>query len=62
MEGFVDKNICIGCGVCVSVCPEVFEMDDDGLAKVLETEIADDLVEGAKDAEGQCPVNAITVE
>ena len=62
MKGFVDKNICIGCGVCPTVCPEIFEMDDDGLAKASESEITDDLVDSAKDAEEQCPVNAITVE
>ena len=62
MKGFVDKNICIGCGLCPTVCPEIFEMDDDGLAKASEDEITDSLVESAKDAEEQCPVNAITVE
>ncbi len=25
---------CIGCGLCASTCPAVFEMDADGLAKV----------------------------
>ena len=24
---------CIGCGLCASACPAVFEMDADGLAK-----------------------------
>jgi len=62
MKGFVDKNICIGCGVCPTVCPEVFEMDDDGLAIASKDEMADNLVESAKDAKMQCPVNAITVE
>jgi len=62
MKGFVDKNICIGCGVCPTVCPEIFEMDGDGLAKASESEIADALVDSAKDAEDQCPVTAITVE
>jgi ferredoxin len=62
MKGFVDKDICVGCGVCPTVCPEIFEMDDDGLAKASESEIADDLVESAKDAEEQCPVDAINVE
>jgi len=62
MKGFVDKNICIGCGVCPTVCPEVFEMDDDGLAIASKDEMADNLVESEKDAKMQCPVNAITVE
>lgn len=62
MKGFVDKDTCIGCGLCTSVCPEVFEMDDDGKAKASQNKIADNLVDSAKDAEIQCPVSAITVE
>lgn len=26
MPAFVDVKKCIGCGVCVSICPEGFEM------------------------------------
>ena len=29
----VNKDVCIGCGLCSSTTPSVFEMDDDGLAK-----------------------------
>ncbi|HBI15975.1 MAG TPA: ferredoxin [Desulfobulbaceae bacterium] len=25
----VDQELCIGCGVCVELCPEVFEISDD---------------------------------
>ncbi len=25
----VDYDLCVGCGACVEVCPEVFEMRDD---------------------------------
>ncbi|MDF2505862.1 MAG: ferredoxin [Clostridium sp.] len=32
MKGFVDKDTCIGCGLCTSVCPDVFVMDDEGKA------------------------------
>lgn len=30
----VDKAKCISCGNCSSVCPKVFEMQDDGKAGV----------------------------
>ena len=30
----INKEECIGCGACVSTCGEVFEMGDDGKAKV----------------------------
>ena len=29
MKAIVDKDTCIGCGLCPSICPEVFDMDDD---------------------------------
>lgn len=62
MKGRVDKDLCIGCGLCPSICPEIFEMDDDDKAVAKDIEIPEDIVESAKDAESQCPVDAITVE
>ena len=61
MKGHVDKETCIGCGLCPDICPEIFSMDDDGKAIALDNEIPDDLVDSAKEAEEQCPVEAITV-
>ncbi len=62
MKANVDKDICIGCGLCPSICIEVFEMDDDGKAKVIVDEVPKGHVEDAKDAAISCPVNAISVE
>ena len=36
MRAYVDEN-CIGCGLCASVCPEVFELNDDQVAEVTGT-------------------------
>lgn len=54
----VDKDKCIGCGACTAIAPDVFEFDDDGLAKAVKNEITDDVRTAA---EG-CPTEAITVE
>lgn len=62
MKAFVDKDTCIGCGLCESICPEVFKISDDGKAEVIVEEIPDSLAGSAKDAESQCPVNAIRIE
>lgn len=31
----VDKETCIGCGTCVALCPEVFELKEDGKSEVI---------------------------
>ncbi len=62
MKAVVDKDVCIGCELCNSICPEVFSMDDDGLAVAIDEEIDESLIESAKEAEDSCPTEAITVE
>ena len=62
MKAKVDRNTCIGCALCTSICPEVFEMDDENIAIVIADPVPADVEEEAKDAEDQCPVDAITIE
>ncbi|GAA0236737.1 ferredoxin [Metaclostridioides mangenotii] len=63
MKAKVDKDLCIGCGLCPSICPEIFSMDDSSdKAVASDKEIGKDLVDTAKEAENSCPVNAIVVE
>lgn len=52
----VDKESCIGCGLCASVCDEVFEMSSDGKAKVK----AQKNLPCVKEAIQSCPVDAIS--
>lgn len=61
MKATIDRDGCIGCGVCADTCPEVFRMADDGLAEVC-GDITEENASGAKEAEDNCPVTVITVE
>lgn len=60
----VNKDTCISCGLCTSVCSEVFFFDDDGKAAVsLEGGIVPaDLEQQVEEAKDSCPVQAIEVE
>jgi len=62
MKAKIDRSGCIACGLCTSICPEVFQMADDGLAEVIVDEIPEGAEEAAKEAEENCPVSVITVE
>ncbi len=62
MKAYVERNGCIGCGLCSDTCPAVFRMDDEGLAVVYTTPIPDSEVKAAKEAEENCPVAVITIE
>jgi ferredoxin len=61
MKASVDKDLCIGCGLCVDVCPQVFEMNDDkAVTKV--NPVPPEAEAPCRDAAGQCPVEAIKIE
>lgn len=62
MEAHVDKDTCIGCGLCPSICPEVFEMQDDGKAGEIKASVPESSADTAKEAADSCPVSAIEVE
>ena len=32
----VDKDLCVSCGLCSQVCPDVFELGSDDMAQVKE--------------------------
>lgn len=57
----VDQDLCIGCGLCPSICPSVFEMRDDGKAHPALDSVPDNDKDDAKEAADNCPVSAITV-
>ena len=60
MHATVNEN-CISCGLCATVCPEVFSLSQqDGHAHGGNFDEA--LLERAQEARDGCPVNAISLE
>jgi ferredoxin len=59
MKVKIDEENCTGCGVCESMCPDIFELEEDK-AKVKNANPDD--IECAKEAAESCPGEAITVE
>ena len=57
-EPYVDQDVCISCGLCITNVPDVFDWDDNGKAKVTDAEGAseDEIQSGAIDV---CPVSCI---
>lgn len=54
----VNKEKCIGCGLCVSIAGGVFEFDEDGKARV-KNEISEE-EKAIQEAVDSCPVEAIS--
>ena len=65
----IDQETCIGCGMCVSTCPKVFELNEMIKSTVIEKYRGDSEDSGkvpkrvncVEDAEKNCPVDAIEV-
>lgn len=61
MQAFVDPTLCIGCGQCTQICPEVFHMEET-LAYAMEGPVPEGYVVQTTEAEQGCPVGAISVQ
>lgn len=62
MKVEVNKEACIGCGACAAICPDVFEIDDEGLSTVKVETVSEELQEDTTEAVESCPTAAITTE
>ena len=54
----VDQALCIGCGICYDMCPEVFISAEDGRARTVKDDCE---LHNLEEVANACPVEAINV-
>ena len=59
MQVILDRDKCTGLGICESVAPDHFEIDDDGELVVLRDDVTDEERATIEDAVRQCPTGAL---
>ncbi len=59
MKVFLDDERCRGHGMCTTVCPDVFVINDDGYAEVVAPEVPAEQEDAAHEAIKCCPEQAI---
>jgi ferredoxin len=61
MRVLIDAEACVGDGMCVEICPDIFEMTGE-VARVRMEEVPEDLQEKCREAAAECVVEAIIIE
>ena len=57
----VDADTCTGCALCEETCPEVFKLNEESVAEVINANPGPDLEDKVKEAAEGCPVDAISL-
>ncbi|MGN5236952.1 ferredoxin [Rhodococcus sp. SJ-3] len=61
MKVHVDDDACRGHGVCLAICPEVFELSDGGYAVTLVSDVPAEHEDNVREAAASCPERAISI-
>lgn len=56
---FTVKDQCVGCGMCVVRCPQVFSLNAEGKSQAIEGDVPPEAERSAIDAMVGCPMAAI---
>lgn len=56
----VDRDLCVGCGACAALCPDVFELDDEGKCRVINPDGCETC--DCQAAADSCPSGALTLQ
>ncbi len=55
------EDTCTACGMCVDICPEVFDLGD-LIAEIITNDIPPECEDAVTEAAEECPVEAIVID
>lgn len=62
MKVIVDRSKCTGLGICESLAPTVFEVDENGELMLLQESVDGDELRSVEEAITGCPTEALRLE
>jgi ferredoxin len=62
MKVKVDQDLCTGDGICAELCPQVFQLNDDGIAEIIVSKVPADAEDACREAAESCPESCIIIE
>jgi ferredoxin len=61
MEIQVDRGRCTGIGICESIAPDFFEVDDDGALNLSRARFGEERLALMEEAVRSCPARALSI-
>lgn len=58
----INKDLCLGCGTCVAIFPDIFEMTEENKSRVKEGIDLEKNKDTILQAKNSCPCGAIEIE
>lgn len=62
MKVVVDFAKCTGLGICESMAPEFFEVNDAGALELLKADLTEDELQSVEEAVSGCPTEALRIQ
>ena len=62
MKVRVDEDLCLGCGICEGLAPDVFSLANEPFAEVLVDVVPAELEDDVRQSAEECPEEAIIIE
>lgn len=62
MKVHVDFGKCTGLGICESLAPDFFEVNDDGDLVLLKEDVSAEEISAIEEAVAGCPTEALSIE